>query len=725
MKNSNLINNQTTQTNNLIKQTKISDIFGKYSFNIPAMEKYLNEDAYLAMIQAKKGNTVLDSHLVSCIADGIKNWAIDQGVTHFTHWFQPLTGGTAEKHDAFYKPALNIQSRGVESLSGSELLQREPDASSFPSGGLRNTAEARGYTIWDPSSPVFILETKNGKTLYIPSIFVSYTGESLGNKAPLLKSLRALETSAIPVCQYFDESVSSIIATLGWEQEYFLIDEALFSKRPDLALTGRTLLGNASAKGQECDDHYFGVIPERVQDFIKDYEMESLKLGIPVLTRHNEVAPSQYECAPMFEEMNVSTDHNLLAMQILQDTAKRHGLRAILHEKPYKGLNGSGKHNNWSMATNTGTNLLSGGKNPEANLYFLTFFINVIKSVNTYADILRASIASAGNDHRLGANEAPPAIISVFTGSKMATILEQFKNNGLHKNALIDDMVLALDVPKIPEASLDNTDRNRTSPFPFIGNRFEFRAVGSSASCSLPMTTLNTMVAEQLTQFYKAVEILKTQGEQQEDAIVSVLQKYLQECDSIIFNGDGYSKEWEVLARDRGLANIKTTPYALEGFNSEQAKSLFANHKVLNERETEARYEVMQETYVHKIHTEAELLIELAQTCVLPSATSHIQDVLNMHKGFTDIGLLNAAHTIKQEMEVFANYQDNIRLYLQELKTKLSKAEAIKNITKKSKFYSDHVQPVFAKIRENADEIEVLIADDSWKLPKYREMLFI
>ena len=650
---------------------------------------------------------------------------MDQGVTHFTHWFQPLTGGTAEKHDAFFKPSLEMQKRGIETLTASELLQREPDASSFPSGGLRNTAEARGYTIWDPSSPVFILETENGKTLYIPSIFVSYKGESLGNKAPLLKSLRALEKAAIPVCQYFEKAVTNTIATLGWEQEYFLVDAKLFAERPDLALTGRTLLGASSAKGQECDDHYFGVIPERVQEFIKAYEMKCLKLGIPVLTRHNEVAPSQYECAPMFEEMNVSIDHNLLAMQVLQDTAKKHGFRAILHEKPYKGLNGSGKHNNWSIATNTGTNLLSGGTNPEANLYFLTFFINVIKAVNTFADVLRASIASAGNDHRLGANEAPPAIISVFTGSEMAAILDRYKTFGFNKDALIQDMHLPLDVPKIPVASLDNTDRNRTSPFPFIGNRFEFRAVGSSASCALQMTTLNTMVDEQLSQFYGAVESLKKQGKTQEDAIVSVLQKYLKDSDRIIYNGNGYEDQWKKIAQERGLANIKTTPYALEGFVSENSKSLFANQKVLNERETEARYEVMQETYINKIHTEAELLIELTQTYVLPSAVSHLDEVLAMHKGLTDIGLINAAETVKNEVGVFTDFQDNVRLYLFELKAKLSKAQAIQDITKRSKFYADQIQVLFDPIRENADEIEKIVSEQSWKLPRYRDMLSI
>ena len=725
MKNCKSIKTKQPQQSGVSVPFRISDIFGENVFSTDAMEAYLDEDSYLAMIQLDKADNCLDNQLVASIAKGIKNWAMDQGVTHFTHWFQPLTGGTAEKHDAFFKPSLEMQKRGIETLTASELLQREPDASSFPSGGLRNTAEARGYTIWDPSSPVFILETENGKTLYIPSIFVSYKGASLGNKAPLLKSLRALEKAAIPVCQYFEKAVTNTIATLGWEQEYFLVDAELFAERPDLALTGRTLLGASSAKGQECDDHYFGVIPERVQEFIKAYEMKCLKLGIPVLTRHNEVAPSQYECAPMFEEMNVSIDHNLLAMQVLQDTAKKHGFRAILHEKPYKGLNGSGKHNNWSIATNTGTNLLSGGTNPEANLYFLTFFINVIKAVNTYADVLRASIASAGNDHRLGANEAPPAIISVFTGSEMAAILDRFKTFGFNKDALILDMHLPLDVPKIPVASLDNTDRNRTSPFPFIGNRFEFRAVGSSASCALPMTTLNTMVAEQLSQFYGAVESLKKQGKTQEDAIVSVLQKYLKDSDRIIYNGNGYEDQWKKIAQERGLANIKTTPYALEGFVSEHSKSLFANQKVLNERETEARYEVMQETYINKIHTEAELLIELTQTYVLPSAVSHLDEVLAMHKGLTDIGLINAAETVKNEVGVFTDFQDNVRLYLFELKAKLSKAQAIQDITKRSKFYADQIQVLFDPIRENADEIEKIVSDQSWKLPRYRDMLFI
>ncbi|PQB05171.1 glutamine synthetase III [Aureitalea marina] len=725
MKNTNPIRTQQTQQDMASFPTKISDIFGQDVFNTDAMEAYLDEDSYLAMIKVKNTSKRLDNRLLESIADGIKKWAMDKGATHFTHWFQPLTGGTAEKHDAFYKPSTDDQKKGIEGLTASELLQREPDASSFPSGGLRNTAEARGYTIWDPSSPVFILKTKNGKTLYIPSIFVSYAGESLGNKAPLLKSLRALEKAAIPVCRYFDPAVTSTIATLGWEQEYFLIDEALFRKRPDLALTGRTLIGAASAKGQECDDHYFGVIPERVEDFMKAYEMESLKLGIPVLTRHNEVAPSQYECAPVYEEMNVSTDHNLLAMRVLQNTAKKFGLRAILHEKPYKGLNGSGKHNNWSMATNTGTNLLAGGSNPESNLYFLTFFINVIKAVSTYADVLRASIATAGNDHRLGANEAPPAIISVFTGSEMAAILERFKTNGLCKKPQVKEMVLELDVPKIPLATLDKTDRNRTSPFPFIGNRFEFRAVGSSASCSLPMTTLNTMVAEQLSQFYVSVEDLKEKGTLQEDAIVEVLQQYVNESEGIIFNGNGYDKQWQAMAQERGLANIKSTPYALEGFNSENAKSLFANQDVLSKRETQARYEVMQQDYINKIQTEADSLIDLIQTYVLPSVASHLKDALNIRDGFTDMGLFNAAQTVKNELEVLADFQDNVRLYLCELKGNVLKAQAIKDTTRKSKFYADQIQVLFDPIRENVDEIEKSVSDQSWRLPKYRDMLFI
>ncbi|PCI97185.1 MAG: glutamine synthetase type III [Flavobacteriales bacterium] len=704
---------------------KISDIFSQNVFGLSAMKDYLTESAYYAIISAHKNRTRIDSTVAEHVAKGMKKWAMDQGVTHYTHWFQPLTGLTAEKHDAFYKPSLDINGKGIESLTGRELLQREPDASSFPTGGLRNTSAARGYTIWDPTSPAFILELESGKTLYVPSVFVSYTGESLGNKAPVLKSIEALNKAASPICQYFDSEVKSIFPTLGWEQEYFLVDETLYEARPDLMLTGRTLFGHSSAKGQECDDHYFGAIPDRVQKFMHEFESESLKLGIPVLTRHNEVAPSQYECAPMYEELNVSVDHNLLVMDTLHRVAKKHGLKALLHEKPFGGLNGSGKHNNWSMATNTGSNLLAPGKKPSTNLKFLTFFVNVIKAVEVHADVLRASIATPGNDHRLGANEAPPAIISVFIGDTLSTILKNFKLNGLEKDGQLVDLPMELDIPGIPEALLDNSDRNRTSPFPFVGNRFEFRGVGSEASCSFPMTVLNTIVAEQLTLFKQDVEALKAKGKEEQDAIVSVLQQYIKESERIIFNGDGYSKEWEKEAAKRGLANIKTTPYALDILHSQKTKLLFENHGVLSSEELEARYEVLQEFYVNKIRTEAELLKELTHTHILPAALDQQDKLISLYSGYKEMGLTKAAEGMKAQVEKLSGHTQNVNLNIEKLEKAILKAESAKDVVKMSKCYSDSVTPLFDAIRTDTDALEVLVDDSSWKLPKYRELLFI
>ena len=710
--------------NNKLGVKKISEIFGTNVFNMETMKEYLTEGAYYAILAAKQHNQKIQIETAETIAKGMKKWALDKGATHYTHWFQPLTGGTAEKHDAFFKPS-NTKSNSIENLTAAELIQREPDASSFPSGGLRSTDAARGYTVWDPTSPAFILESESGKTLYIPSVFISYTGESLGYKAPLLKSIQALNEAATSIYHYFDESVKSVIPTLGCEQEYFVIDAGLYEARPDLMLTGRTLFGRKSAKGQEQDDHYFGVIPERIQNFMNDLEEQSLKLGIPVLTRHNEVAPSQFEFAPMFEELNVANDHNMLAMDLMHKVARKHNLRILMHEKPFHGLNGSGKHNNWSMATDTGINLLSAGKQPGNNLSFITYFVNVIKAVKDNADVLRASISGPGNDHRLGANEAPPAIISIFTGSEMAKLLENFEKIGLDPQAPEGNPKMELNIPKIPSAILDNTDRNRTSPFPFIGNRFEFRAAGSTQNCSLPMMTLNTIVADQLVTFKKTVDQKISNGLDKEEAIVQILQGYIKDSKNIIFNGDGYSREWELEANKRGLANVKTTPYALDAMITDQAKSLFERNNVLTAKELVARYNVLQEIYVNKISTEACLVKELALTHILPAAINYQSQLISLFKGYKDLGLDEASNDIKIQIEEIYNHTHEIRKAINLMDKAGDKLHNISSVSDESKWLNNHVKPHFETIREHADSLEVLVDDSKWKLPKYRELLFI
>jgi glutamine synthetase len=704
---------------------KISEIFASNVFNLPAMNEYLAEGTYYAMVSAIKQNSKVDFQTAENVAKGLKKWAMDRGATHFTHWFQPLTGKTAEKHDAFFKPSLDITVQGMENLSAAELVQREPDASSFPHGGLRSTAEARGYTIWDPSSPAFIIETENGKTLYIPAVYISYTGESLDYKTPLLKSNELLNKAATDVCHYFDDKVHNVITTLGWEQEYFLVDENLYHARPDLQITGRTLFGGNPAKGQQLEDHYFGSIPERVQAYMQDFEREALKLGIPVLTRHNEVAPGQYECAPMFEELNVAVDHNLLVMEIMERVAKRHGLKVLFHEKPFAGVNGSGKHNNWSMATDKGKNLLSPGEMPSNNLQFLTFFINVVKAMNTNGDLLRASIASQANEHRLGANEAPPAIISVFTGSMIAEVLEVFKTKGLTTEGKKADQKIDLNIPKIPEANLDGTDRNRTSPFPFTGNKFEFRAVGSSANCSGSMMVLNTIVAHQLIEFKKDVDALITKGEDKEKAIVSVLQKYIHDSERIIFNGDGYSKEWEKEAAKRGLKNIKSTPEALLAYTTPQAIQLFSSHHIFTERELHARYEVLLEEYIKKMEIEILVIEEMIHTHILPAAYQYQQKLIENYSGLKDMGLTKAADSIKDEVEIIFNHVDELKVNLKSMMDLREKVFAKKDHDAIAAHISEKIKPYFEKLRHNADQIEKVIDDSVWKLPKYRELLFV
>src|SRR6478735_3348029 len=570
---------------------KITAIFGEHVFTLKKAREFLSDDAYKSLIGSIRGGKKIDRTMANQIASGLRSWAESKGVTHFTHWFQPLTGTTAEKHDSFF--TIKSDGTAIEEFDGGALIQQEPDASSFPSGGLRATFEARGYTAWDPSSPAFIMEIGFGKTLCIPTVFVSYTGELLDYKGPLLKALESLNKAAVDVANYFDKNVTKVTATLGWEQEYFLIDEGMYNARPDLVLSGRTVFGHSPAKGQQLEDHYFGSIPERVYAFMRDFEEESYKLGIPLRTRHNEVAPAQFECAPIFEEVNIAVDHNSLLMDVMAKVAKRHRLRVLLHEKPFAGINGSCKHNNWSLATDTGVNLLAPGKTPKTNLMFLTFFVNTIKTVHDYADLLRASIASASNDFRLGANEAPPAIISVFIGQYLTKVLGDIKERVTKKMDETDESMLKIDIHRsIPELLMDNTDRNRTSPFAFTGNKFEFRAVGSSANCANAMTILNSIVAETLKTFKKDVDALIEKGEKKEIAIMHVIREYIVASEKILFEGDGYSEEWEKEAQKRGLPNIKTTPLALDAMVTEKAKQLFANNRVYSHTELEARHEI-------------------------------------------------------------------------------------------------------------------------------------
>ncbi|MCL4158867.1 UNVERIFIED_CONTAM: hypothetical protein GTU68_017242, partial [Idotea baltica] len=597
----------------------ISEYYGKNVFGDSSMKKFLPENAYIHVKAAIQSGSKLTRAVSNEVALAMKAWAMDKGATHFAHWFQPLTGKTAEKHDSFF--TLDKEGEPIEEFRGSVLAQQEPDGSSFPGGGLRSTFEARGYTAWDPSSPAFILEVGNGKTLCIPTIFVTYSGEALDYKLPLLKSQSYVEDAALAVCDYFNLGAEKVITTLGWEQEYFLVDEALYNARPDLVLAGRTLVGKFAAKGQQLDDHYFGSIPERVFAFMRDLEIECHLLGIPVRTRHNEVGPGQYELAPMFEEVNVAVDHNQLLMDLMDRVARRHKLRVLLHEKPFGGVNGSGKHNNWSLATNTGVNLLSPGKEPNKNLRFLTFFVNTIQAVHRYADLLRASVASAGNDHRLGANEAPPAIISVFIGEALSQILDNIEEGAQDS---IEDVHRVLDLlSKVPDLEKDNTDRNRTSPFAFTGNKFEIRMVGSQMNCAAPMTIMNTIVGQQLREFKKDVDAQISQGREPDTAILNILERYISESKAIRFEGDGYSQEWEEEAARRGLTNAKNTPAALKAYVSNSTKELFKTAGIMSHTELEAHYDVKVENYILTVQIEARTLGELCTNYILPAALDY------------------------------------------------------------------------------------------------------
>ena len=702
---------------------KLSDLYAKNVFHADVMREYLPSETYKSMMEAINNGTRLDRKNADQVASAMKDWSISKGATHYTHWFQPLTGATAEKHDAFFKPT--GPGRAIERFDGDLLVQQEPDASSFPNGGIRNTFEARGYTAWDPSSPAFVI----GKTLCIPTIFISYTGESLDVKMPLLKALHVVDQAAVAVCQYFDKNVTKVNATLGWEQEYFLIDKALFNARPDLIMTGRALFGHAPAKGQQLEDHYFGSIPERVTAFMREFEMESLLLGIPVTTRHNEVAPNQFECAPIFEECNLANDHNLLLMDLMEKIAIKHDFRVLLHEKPFAGVNGSGKHNNWSLSTNTGVNLLAPGKNPKSNLQFLTFFVNTIKAIHDNADLLRACIASAGNDHRLGANEAPPAIISAFIGSQLSTLLDDIeKNVKAGKMTPQDKTELKLNIGKIPQILLDNTDRNRTSPFAFTGNKFEFRAVGSSANCGSSMIVLNTIMANQLIEFKKLVDARIDKGESKDEAILKELQSLIKQSKKIRFEGNGYGDEWVKEAEKRGLSNLKDTPRALKVWHDKNVVKLFDKMNVLSPRELEARQEIEFENYCLKIQIESRLMGDITQNYFIPAAVEYQNKLIQNAQGLISVlGEKAGKEAAKAQITLI----ERVSLHLNAMKSasdvmleNRKKANKIDGAEKKALAYCDTVKVHFDEIRYHADKLELLVDDELWPLPKFREMLF-
>ena len=723
----NAINNLSTSADVKVDASaKITAIFGSNVFTLKIAREYLSDEAYKSLQSSIKAGQKIERTVANQIANGMRAWAEAKGVTHFTHWFQPLTGTTAEKHDSFF--TLKGDGTPIEQFEGDALVQQEPDASSFPSGGLRATFEARGYTAWDPSSPPFIMEIGQGKTLCIPTIFVSYTGESLDYKAPLLKALDALNKAAVDVCNYFDKNITRVTPTLGWEQEYFVIDEAMFNARPDLVMTGRTVFGHTSAKNQQLEDQYFGSIPERVYAYMRDFETESYKLGIPLRTRHNEVAPGQYECAPIFEEVSVAVDHNSLLMDVMERVARRHGLRVLLHEKPFAGINGSGKHNNWSMATDTGVNLLAPGKTPKTNLMFLTFFVNTIKAVHDYSDIVRASIASAPNDHRLGANEAPPAIISVFTGKYLSKVLNDVKERVSAKMDETDESMLKIDIHKsIPELLMDNTDRNRTSPFAFTGNKFEFRAVGSSANCANPMTVLNTIMADTLKQFKAEVDALIEKGEKKEIAIMHVIRQYIVASEKVLFEGDGYSDAWEKEAEKRGLPNVKTTPLALDAMVTEKAKNLFQRNNIYTHAELEARHEIELEKYIKKVQIESRIMGELATSHILPAAIRYQNLLANNIKGLKEAGLNEAAYSNqKQILEKISEHISKASDLVEKMIQSRKVCNNMDNIRTKAIAYQSQVKDLyFDEIRYNVDKLELLVDDREWYLPKYREMLFL
>lgn len=694
---------------------RVSDFFGENVFSMDQMRASLSPSVYKKVSQAIKFHEKIDEDTADAVASAVKSWALNKGASHFTHWFQPLTGGTAEKHDSFFDALA-----GIEKFKGSELVQQEPDASSFPSGGIRTTFEARGYTAWDPTSPMFLY----GKTLCIPTVFVSYTGETLDAKGPLLKALKAVDVAATKVSQFFDKDVQSVKASLGCEQEYFVVDKGLYMARPDLVMGGRSVFGHAPARGQQMEDHYFASIPSRVYDFMKEFEVEAWKLGIPVRTRHNEVAPSQFEVAPLFEEVNVANDHNQLLMDVMWRVAERHNLKVLFHEKPFAGLNGTGKHNNWSLITDTGVNLFAPSSSARDNLMFLTFFVNTIKAVHEHADLLRASIATAGNDHRLGANEAPPAIMSVFIGSQMTAVLDELEKKGNVKIEKGDNMYMKLGIDQIPEIILDATDRNRTSPFAFTGNKFEFRAVGGSDNCAVPMTALNLIVADQLTKFHEAVSKEIEKGTEKRLAIVNVLRKYIKESKDIRFEGDGYSEAWVKEAAKRKLSNIKNMPRALDAYLTDKTVDMYKRHNVLTKAELEARNEIRLEAYMKRIQIEARVMGDLAMNHIVPTAIAYQNKLIANANGLKGLGIDNKAviQTLKEINELIGILKNNVRQMIEERK-RLNK---ITDTHKRAIGYCDDIkEKYFDTIRDAVDDLELLIDDEDWPLVKYRELLFL
>ena len=700
-----------------------SGYFGQNVFNRAKMFKYLTEKAYGRITDCIDNGTPLDRETADAVAVGMKKWAIEMGATHYTHWFHPLTEGTAEKHDAF----VEHDGKGgmVEEFSGKLLIQQEPDASSFPNGGIRNTFEARGYSAWDPSSPAFIV----GDTLCIPTIFIAYTGESLDYKAPLLKALEAVNKAATDVCHYFNPDVKKVYAYLGWEQEYFLVDEGLYAARPDLLLTGRTLMGHESSKNQQLEDHYFGAIPTRVMEFMKELEIESLKLGIPLKTRHNEVAPNQFELAPIFEECNLANDHNLLVMALMRKISRKHGFRVLLHEKPFKGVNGSGKHNNWSLGTDTGILLMAPGKTPEENLRFITFIVNVLMAVYRHNGLLKASISSATNAHRLGANEAPPAIISSFLGTQLSKVLEHLEKSEPEDLMLAGKQGMKLDIARIPELLIDNTDRNRTSPFAFTGNRFEFRAVGSEANCASAMLALNAAVAEQLKRFKSGVDAKIADGKERFAAILEVLRKDIKECKAIRFDGNGYSDEWKVEAARRGLDCETSVPVIFDNYLKESSVRMFESTGVMTRKELEARNEVKWETYTKKIQIEARVLGDLAMNHIIPTATKYQTSLIDNVYKMKDLFPADKASILSsRNLEIIEDiaYRTNfIKEKVDEMVEARKVANKIESEREKAITYHDKIVPMLEAIRYHIDKLELVVDDQIWTLPKYRELLFI
>ena len=705
-------------------QGKISDYYGELTFNYDKMREFMSREAFDSVKRASETGEKINRLVADQVASAMKAWALGKGVTHFSHWFHPLTGSTAEKHDAFLQISAN--GKALETFNVNELIQQEPDASSFPSGGIRNTFEARGYTAWDPTSPAFIID----QTLCIPTIFVSYTGEALDYKTPLLKASFSLDREALAVCQYFDKNTRRVTATLGWEQEYFLVDSALFNARPDLVLTGRTLFGHSSAKDQQLSDHYFGIIPEKVMDFMREFEYEAHRLGIPVRTRHNEVAPNQFEVAPIFEEVNVAVDHNQLVMYLLEKVGRRHGYNVLLHEKPYSGVNGSGKHNNWSLQNDAGENLLSPGRSAKSNLRFLVFLANILKALDNHSPLLRAYIASAGNDLRLGAHEAPPAIISAFIGSQLTETIEQIIKTDKKVYAKAGESNgNNLNIPRIPEILLDNTDRNRTSPFAFTGNKFEFRAVGSSTSCAIPMIALNIIVAEQLRKFRIEVDALIAKGMRKDVALFSVMKVYFKESQRICFEGNSYGDEWVKEAERRGLANSPDTPRALKALLEPSVVKMFGDHEVLNEREIKARYEIKLENYISKTQIESRVMGDLAINHIIPTAIKYQNELITNVKGLKEVldgkTYLTLAKNQTDAVREISEHINAIRDKVILMTEARRKANAIEDYSDRALAYRDEVFVCFEQIRYHADKLETMVDNEMWPLPKYRELLFI